>query len=99
MKVAIHALYLMPDHIHVAVSIPPALSVASVVQRFKGASSYVVNHADARANERFAWQTEYGAVSFGEKQLGDVVSYIEHQQERHASNRLWDRIERIDASI
>jgi putative transposase len=96
MKIAIHALYLMPDHVHMAVSIPPSLAIANVVSRLKGAASHHVNHAESRDNQRFAWQSEYGAVSFGEKQLPDVIAYIEHQPERHATNHLWDRVERVD---
>lgn len=96
MKLAVHALYLMPDHVHLAVSIPPKLAVADVVSRLKGASSHHVNHAESRDPQRFSWQSEYGAVSFGEKQLPAVVAYIKKQPERHATSHLWDRVERID---
>src|SRR4051812_34492912 len=96
MKVMVHALYLMPDHVHTAASIPPSLAVAHVVSRLKGSSSHLINHAESASDQRFAWQSEYGAVSFGEKQLPHVVAYIRHQPERHAANQLWDRIERID---
>jgi len=95
-NLAVHALYLMPDHVHLAVSIPPKLAIADVVSRFKGASSHQVNHAETCEPQRFAWQAEYGAVSFGEKQLPDVVAYIKNQQERHAKSQLWDRVERIN---
>jgi REP-associated tyrosine transposase len=96
MKVMVHALYLMPDHVHMAVSIPPSLAVANVVSRLKGSSSHLINHAESMSDQKFSWQSEYGAVSFGEKQLPDVIAYIQHQPERHAANQLWDRIERID---
>ncbi|MEA2527003.1 MAG: REP-associated tyrosine transposase [Thermomicrobiales bacterium] len=99
MRVLVHAIYLMPDHVHMAVSIPPSLSVAQVLSRVKGSSSHLVNHAESASNEAFAWQPEYGAVSFGEKQLPDVVAYIEHQPERHASRQLWDRVERISDEL
>jgi len=85
----------MPDHVHLAVSIPPSLAVATVVARLKGSSSHLINHAESKGDQTFVWQPEYGVVSFGEKQLPDVVAYIEHQPERHASRRLWDRVERI----
>ena len=99
MKVLVHAVYLMPDHVHLAVSIPPSLSVADVVSRLKGSSSHLVNHAEPVSNQAFAWQPEYGAVSFGEKQLPDVVAYIENQPERHAARQLWARVERISDEL
>jgi putative transposase len=35
----VHAIGIMPDHVHVAVSIPPKIAVADLVGRMKGASS------------------------------------------------------------
>ena len=95
MKVLIHALFLMPDHAHLAVSIPPSLTVASVVSRLKGFSSHLINHSGFPQEHPFAWQSEYGVVTFGEKNLSDVVEYIETQQTRHASQYLINRVERI----
>src|SRR5215211_6977088 len=40
----LHALSVMPDHVHVAVSIPPKHSVSFVVGKLKGSASYLVNH-------------------------------------------------------
>jgi REP element-mobilizing transposase RayT len=34
-----HAVGCMPDHIHVAVSIPPKVALSDLVRRMKGASS------------------------------------------------------------
>jgi len=99
MKVLVHAICLMPDHVHLAVSIPPSLSVADVVSWLKGSSSHLVNHAESVSHQAFAWQPEYGAVSFGEKQLPDVVAYIENQPERHAARQLWARVERISDEL
>ena len=39
----VHAAGTMPDHVHVAASIPPALSVAEVVRRWKGSSSHLIS--------------------------------------------------------
>jgi putative transposase len=86
-----HAIGMTNDHIHVAASIPPAASIAEVVARMKGASSHAVN--DTLGNRTFAWQADYGVLSFGEKALPDVIDYVNHQRERHAANRLWDTME------
>ena len=83
----------MPDHVHVAVSIPPRHAVSEVMKRLKGASSHAV-----RAEHRsFTWQTEYGALSFGDKALPKVTAYVEEQAERHAARTTIAQLERIDA--
>ena len=94
-SVLVHTVRIMPDHVHVAVSIPPSLAVAAFVGRLKGTASHLLNHANGRTDPgAFAWQAEYGAFSFGEKALPDVVAYVENQPARHATNRLWPALER-----
>src|SRR4051812_39349191 len=62
----VHALGIMPDHVHVAVMIPPTITVAALVKAIKGSSSHLLNRvATTRSGEPFAWQSEYGALSFG----------------------------------
>ena len=89
-----HAFGWMPDHVHLAVSIPPNSGIGVFVGRLKGAASHAVNDVLVR-EVTFAWQGEFGVVSFGEKNLLDVVAYIQNQRERHAAQRLWDSLERI----
>jgi len=89
----VYAIGFMPDHVHVAVSIPPSLAIADVVGRLKGASSHAVNQ-----EHPFAWQAEYGVLSSGEKSLPDVVAYAENQKARHAESRLWNLAELADES-
>lgn len=43
LDVAVFAVGVMPDHIHVFAQIPPSLMVAKVVGRWKGASSHAAN--------------------------------------------------------
>jgi putative transposase len=84
----------MPDHVHLAVSVPPSLSVSTFVSRIKGSSSHLIRHAEQGANPDFSWQAEYGVLSFGDKQLPDVIRYIEDQPSRHANQREWEKFER-----
>jgi putative transposase len=92
-----HAVGFMPDHVHVAVSIPPKVAVAVLVKRLKGASAHAVNHADGRSDTgRFGWQAEYGVLTFGEKALPDVIAYVNNQRTRHANRRTWPPLERHD---
>ncbi len=92
--VIVHAVSAMLDHVHLVVSIPPSMAVSALVGRVKGASSHVLRHPpDGPEIEGFAWQAEYGVLSFGEKALSDVVAYVTNQTERHAAQRLWDNLE------
>jgi len=95
LKVIPHAIGMMPDHVHVAASIPPSLAVSTLVGRLKGAASHAVNATGILGQTSFAWQSEYGALSFGEKALSDVIAYVTHQQERHAAKRLWQPMEQV----
>ena len=92
--VLVHAVGIMPDHVHVVASIPPAVSIGSVVGRWKGGSSHLPNHAERNGNDQaFAWQAEYGVLSFGEKSLANVIASVQDQPARHAARRLWPDLE------
>jgi putative transposase len=92
-----HAIGIMPDHVHVVASIPPKIAVAEAVKRLKGASANAVNHrTEEERMETFAWQADYGALSFGDNALPRVVHYVEHQAEHHAEGRVWDKLEQAD---
>ena len=95
--VIVHAIGTMPDHIHVVASIPPGVAVSTVVGRWKGASSHLLNHAERSEDQPpFAWQAEYGILSFGHQALKSVVAYANDQPARHAARRLWDLLEQTD---
>ncbi len=97
--VIVHAVGPMPDHVHVAASIPPTLSVAEVVRRWKGSSSHLVNSARSNVDqptEQFAWQAEYGVISFSQRALTEVVAYVENQSQRHRDQATWAGLERTD---
>ena len=91
-----HAVGFMPDHMHVAVSIPPKVAVADFIGKIKGKSSFELNQTRSATRGHFQWQTEYGALSFGEKSLASVVAYVKNQAIHHAENTLWPSFERLD---
>ncbi|GIW10806.1 MAG: transposase [Dehalococcoidia bacterium] len=91
-----HAVGVMPDHVHVAASIPSSIPLSEVVGRMKGAAAHALNHTAPRSREvPFAWQGEYGVLSFGERALPDVIAYVRNQREHHAAQRLWPSLERM----
>ncbi|HLO32221.1 MAG TPA: IS200/IS605 family transposase [Anaerolineales bacterium] len=81
-----HAIGGMPEHTHIAISIPPKLCVATLIGQLKGASSHYIN--EKYAGGSFLWQAEYGVLSFSEKSLSRVVDYINNQKKHHAENTL-----------
>jgi putative transposase len=90
----LYAVGMMPDHIHVAVSIPPRIAISAFVQQLKGESSHLLNHGAGRDREAwFQWQPQYGVVSVGERSLADIVAYVQNQRTHHAANRLWPLFE------
>ena len=91
-----HAINGMPDHIHVVISIPPKISIATTIGRLKGASSHRVNEAFV-SHHSFAWQAEYGVLSCSEKSLSTIVDYVKNQKKHHAENTLDMAMENFEA--
>jgi REP element-mobilizing transposase RayT len=91
----LHAIGGINDHVHIAVSIPPKLALSKFIGDVKGNSSHFINHV-IKPNFEFYWQTEYGVLSFGEKNLSTVVAYILNQKDYHAKGTLIDAMEKMD---
>ena len=69
------------EHVHVLIRYPSTVTVASVVQRLKGASSYEWN-AQGRS-PRLYWQAGSWAQSVSPKHLVAAVRYVEGQRAHH----------------
>ena len=91
-----HARGFMPDHVHLALSIPPKLAITEAVRRLKGASSHAVNQL--LPQQTFGWQGSYGVLSFGERHLGSVNAYVRNQVERHARSTLNRALEQTETA-
>ncbi len=90
----VHAIGGIEDHIHMAVSLPPTVEIARWIGDLKGASAHHINHGPCGLGA-LVWQTGYGVVSFGKRDLPWVVDYIRSQREHHAAGGTRDRLERI----
>lgn len=90
-----HAINGMPDHVHLVISVPPKLSIATLIGRLKGASSHRANEIFVSHNS-FAWQAEYGVFSISEKVLPRVVEYVMDQKKHHAENTAIAAMENLD---
>ena len=81
-------------HVHLAVTIPPTVLISDWLGRLKGASSHFVNHQLAN-RKLLDWQTGYGVVSCGTKDLEWVINYIRNQKEHHKTRTTVERLERV----
>ena len=82
------------DHVHMVVSIPPAISVSKFVGQIKGVASTRFNKSGIR-DVPFKWQDEYGAFSFDAKRLPNYIAYVERQKEHHAEGTIIPILERM----
>lgn len=83
------------DHIHIAVSIPPRLSVSEWVRTIKGFTAFEMNQLYPNRSDRFQWQGGYGVLTFGEKQISFVTDYIHNQKQHHADKTLYAALEDV----
>lgn len=81
------------DHVHMVVSIPPAVSVSKFIGQVKGVASTKFNKSGI-SDVRFEWQGEYGAFSFDAKRLPNYIGYVERQKEHHAKGTIIPILER-----
>jgi putative transposase len=81
------------NHVHLAVTIPPALTISEWIGQLKGGSSHDLN--EQLGGKTLQWQVGYGVVSFGTGDLPWVCSYVRKQHAHHSSQQVHDRLERI----
>lgn len=96
LKGFVYAVGGIEDHVHVVTSVPPAIAVANFIGQVKGNSSHFVNH-ELSLSYHFNWQSEYGVVSFGGKQLDMVVKYVKNQRQHHQEGTLIPFLERVES--
>ena len=90
--VLIHALNGMPDHVHLAVTLPATLAPSILMHDVKGASAFLNNHLPG-TNSCLYWQEGYGWLTFTQGDLPRIVRYVDNQKERHALGRLSPKLE------
>lgn len=93
--VIVHAVGGIEDHVHMAVSVPPTVELATWIGDLKGSCSHAINHGPCGLGS-LAWQTGYGVVSFGKRDLPWVVEYIKNQREHHHAGSAVERLEAIE---
>ena len=69
------------DHVHLLARFPASKAVSDLLRDLKSDSSGWLNRE--RPQDRFAWQTGYGAFTVSQSQVGTVRRYIRGQEEHH----------------
>ena len=80
-KQKLYAIYCMPDHTHIFVSIKPDIAISDLVRDVKANSSSFIKEKNFVNN--FSWQTGFGAFSYSKSEALNVVEYILNQPEHH----------------
>lgn len=78
---------IMPDHVHLLISIPPKDKISDIVKQIKGASSYYLfrEFPEIRTKLRkgHLWTPSYFIRATGNVTMGTVRKYIKAQEKRH----------------
>ncbi len=77
----LYAIYCMPDHTHILVSIKPDITISDLVRDIKANSSSFIK--ERKFVKDFSWQTGFGAFSYSKSQAANVVDYILSQPVHH----------------
>ena len=80
------AVFAMPDHVHILVSIGPTILISDLVRDIKAGSSKFINDNNW-INGKFNWQEGYGAFSYSKSSVDSVVKYILNQEEHHKKKK------------
>ncbi len=79
----VYAINGMPDHVHILLSIKPDISLSDLMRDIKASSSKWINSRNF-VKGKFQWQEGFGAFSYSQSQLDNVISYISTQEEHHS---------------
>ena len=78
----VFAIYCMPDHTHLFVSLKPDFKISDLVRDIKSNSSAFLKQKRF-VNPRFSWQEGYGVFSYSKSQAQNVVNYVLNQPLHH----------------
>lgn len=73
-----------PDHVHMYISIPPKMSLSTVMSKLKGKSALMIfdRHPEYRDKYgRHFWARGYYAETVGQVNEDTIMKYIEEQKE------------------
>ncbi len=72
----------MPDHIHIFIGMKPSCCLSELVREIKKASTAFIME-NGYTKKAFNWQEGFGAFSYSQSSMLNVVNYILNQKEHH----------------
>jgi REP element-mobilizing transposase RayT len=72
----------MPNHIHILIGMRPNIALSDLVRDIKSSSSNFIN-SKKWVKGKFNWQIGFGAFSYSNSQLDNVIKYVLNQEEHH----------------
>jgi REP element-mobilizing transposase RayT len=76
------AIYCMPDHTHLLIGFRPNQSLSDLMREVKSKSSEFINKGRL-TKEKSNWQEGYGAFSYSQSHVPNVINYVLHQPQHH----------------
>jgi REP element-mobilizing transposase RayT len=83
------AINFMPDHVHIFIGYHPSQPLPDLLRDIKASTSKFINERRWMPG-RFQWQDGYGAFSYGQSQIDNVIQYINTQEEHHRKSSFRD---------
>ncbi|MCE4564027.1 IS200/IS605 family transposase [Maribellus sp. CM-23] len=77
------------NHIHFLIGMKPTCCLSDLVREIKKSSVAFIKEKQF-SKFQFRWQEGFGAFSYGQSQLSDVIRYIEGQKEHHKRKTFQD---------
>jgi putative transposase len=72
-KFQLHDFVIMPDHLHLLITLPGDMTIEKAMQLIKGGFSY-------RLKREFGYQGEVWQRGFSEVRIGDGQSFLQHRE-------------------
>jgi putative transposase len=72
----------MPDHIHILIAMKPSCCLSDLVREVKKSSTEFIKEKKLVAR-KFQWQEGFGAFSYSQSALDNVINYIKKQKQHH----------------
>ncbi len=93
-KQKVYAIGGVADHIHILVSTNPNIALSDLVRDIKANSSKWINERGL-VKGKFQWQEGFGAFSYAQSQLGNVIKYINNQEQHHREKTFRNEYSRL----
>ena len=78
----VYAINGISDYVHLAVSIPPSISISKFIGQIKAVASVRINQSGL-CDQKFYWQTSYSIFTCRESELPGIIRYIKNQKDHH----------------